>query len=201
MNAKKKALLIISTIILLIVVTFIILFNPKNKNIDGKTRNFSSHEVVNIFNNFKKDCSPISSDGGKYKNNELNIEFDYDNNFTICERYPFNNKKAGLELDIWDNEDFNSSTPSSGPMARLYVNDAFSLAPDLMKLYNQEGFTDSGFSMGGNKIFRNKMRDVTCDKPDCEYTVYKFKDGGNVFLIKEDKNIGSTISSLRELRK
>ena len=196
----KKNIIIVLTILFLFAISFIF-YNSKNRNINTKniSGNFDSESIAKIMNDFKKDCVSYSSDNLRYKNDIFDFGFNYNDNIVICERYPFNSKKDGLELNIWDKDDFESLNSVNGQKATLYIDKTVTLSPYIKGLYTQEGFIETETLINGNKMLKKEIQESTCSIPDCIYTVYKFENNKNKFLIKEYSEIDEIIKSFHGL--
>lgn len=180
---NKKVLIILLTLCLLFLIIIYSNFSKKNEN------------NVNIFDSLKKDCLLSPSLSGKYFNSVYDLEFDYPDYLSICEKYVFNTKKQGLEIYIWDKNNFESSNAISNPRAIFYINKSLTLNDDLMNLYNMEDFEEKNIS--NNKIILAKeIKQLSCFKDECKFNIYKFSNNDLTLLIKEYKEINVIINSL-----
>ena len=101
----KKKVIIYTSLLLLVLVTFLaVIFHHYNK--------VAPHNSVvsNIYTNMKKDCLVSEASNNKYLNNIFHLEFNYPNNYVICEKYTINDKKDGAEIYIWDKGNFESKS-------------------------------------------------------------------------------------------
>lgn len=190
---RKKIIYISIASLILALSFFVVFYRSDHTYFSG---NLNAKGVGNIYNSFKKNCSVVSAVSGKYQNSIFGLEFDYPENFAICEKYTFDKKDDGLEIYIWDKTDFGSSEPLNGPIAVIYINKSLLTNDYLMNFYSLSGFNDSDFSMSSNKILRKEIQENTCTKESCKFNIYKVGYEGNSMLIMEYKNINSIISSL-----
>ena len=197
----KKKIIYISVILLVFVfLSALSAFVASQKNKDlTYFGNLDAEGMGNFYNDLKEDCSAVVANNGKYQNNILNLEFDYPENIIVCERYPFNNKKIGSEIDIWNKSDFESTKPANGPVAAIYVNEILSLDTYLKNLYNQDGFANFRQLLNGKNILMKDGTKKTCQQESCKFKIYKIETEENPVLIIEYKNIDSILNSLNPI--
>lgn len=183
----KKKVVCISIILLVFIFLLALSFfiaNQKSKN------------TGNVYDVFKEDCSAVAANNGKYQNNILNLEFEYQENIIVCERYPFNNKETGVEIDIWNKSDFESTKPANGPIVAIYAGEILSVDPYLKNLYNQDGFANFKQFTSGKIILEKDGQEKTCQKESCKFKIYKIENEESPILIIEYKNTDNILNSL-----
>ncbi|HOS88690.1 MAG TPA: hypothetical protein PL121_01640 [bacterium] len=189
----KKKVIIYTSLLPLVLVTFLaVIFHHYNK--------VTPHNSVvsNIYNNMKKDCLVSEASNNKYLNNIFHLEFNYPNNYVICEKYPFNDKKDGAEIYIWDKGSFESKESLDGPVAIIYINKALLLNNDLMGLYNQNHSSSSKLYLYDFVVDKKEIQDKNCNNNACKFTIYKFENTEVPILIMSYKNIDNILTETIE---
>lgn len=181
---NKKILTILAFLFLSIM---IVVYSDSNKKDESS---------VNIFNTLKKDCLAVSPVDGKYYNDRYNLQFDYPEYLSVCERYTFNTKNQGVEIYVWGKSDFNSSNSTDGPKIVFYINKNLTLNKDLMELYNMEGFEEAKTLSNDLVIFKKVIQPPSCFEEGCRFNVYKIDHDKDIIFIKEYEEVEDVVDSL-----